>query len=144
MAAQGFPQGDVVETRLLLEDWAVEQLARQSDADIEAARATLHALDADGLTREEFLALDAQFHTALTAAAGNQIVSATMSGLRSVIEAYVVTGAARIADWDDAAARLQHEHHGIVDAIDAHDPDTARARVRAHITGYLATTGLHG
>lgn len=144
VAAQGFPLDDVVETRLLLEDWAVEHLAQRDDADLTAVRATLQALDADGLSREEFLALDAQFHTALTDAAGNQIVSATMNGLRSVIEAYVVAGAERVPDWSGAAAHLQHEHHGIFDAIVAHDSDSARARVRAHITGYLAATGLHG
>jgi len=144
VAAQGFPLDDVVETRLLLEAWAAGHLAEHDDADLAAVRATLEAMNADGLTREEFLALDAQFHTALADAAGNQIVSASMNGLRSVIEGYVRSGAARIADWDDAVRRLQHEHHGIVEAIDAHDVDSARARVRDHITGYLAATGLRG
>ncbi len=144
VAAQGFPIDDVVETRLLLEDWAVAHLAGGENADLSAVRATLAALDAEDLTRDEFLALDAQFHMALADAAGNQIVSATMNGLRSVIEGYVRTGAALIADWDDASRQLQHEHHGILDAIDQHDIESARERVRTHITGYLAATGLRG
>ncbi len=39
-----------------------------------------------GLTPEEFLALDQQFHRSLADASGNQVVAATMSGLRSAIE----------------------------------------------------------
>ncbi|GAA3912972.1 FadR/GntR family transcriptional regulator [Microbacterium invictum] len=144
VAAQGFPIDDVVETRLLLEAWAVSHLAERDDTDLTAVRATLQALDATDLTREEFLALDAQFHTGLADAAGNQIVAATMNGLRSVIEGYVRTGAERIADWDEAARHLQEEHHHILDAIEDRDAETARARVRAHITGYLAATGLRG
>ncbi|MGV9194541.1 FadR/GntR family transcriptional regulator [Microbacterium sp. MC2] len=144
VAAQGFPIDDVVETRLLLEDWAVAHLAAAPDADLAAVRATLAALDAEDLTRDEFLALDAQFHLALADAAGNQIVSATMNGLRSVIEGYVRSGADLLADWDEASRHLQHEHHGILDAIDQQDAATARERVRTHITGYLAATGLRG
>lgn len=142
VAAQGFPIPDVYETRLLLEEWAVAHLAEQNDAELEDAHATLIAMDVDGLSPDEFLALDAQFHLRLTDAAGNVVVAATMAGLRTTIESYIRAGFARIADWDATAGRLRHEHADILRAIQEGDPERARSLVRAHITGYYADAGL--
>jgi len=142
VAAQGFPIPDVYETRLLLEEWAVAQLAREPEADLSPARATLEAMDADGLTAEEFLALDTQFHLRLTDAAGNIVVAATMAGLRTTIENYIRAGAERIPDWDVTSARLRHEHADVLAAIESGDAERARELVRAHITGYYADAGL--
>ncbi|BDV31374.1 FadR/GntR family transcriptional regulator [Microbacterium terricola] len=142
VAAQGFELSDVVETRLILEAWSVTHLAEASDADLAEARVTLDAMRAPGLTPEEFLALDAQFHLRLSEAAGNTIVAATMAGLRSSIEAYVQRGAEAVEDWPAMVATLVAEHDGILDAIEAGDPDLARTRVHAHISGYYAATGL--
>ncbi|GAA2008760.1 FadR/GntR family transcriptional regulator [Microbacterium ulmi] len=142
VAAKGFAVGDVVQTRLILEDWAAARLAEAEEPALGEARVTLQAMESPDLTAEEFLALDAQFHLRLSEAAGNVIVAATMGGLRSAIEGYVLQGAGRIADWDATAARLAHEHTDILQAIDAHDVERARDLVRDHITGYYAATGL--
>lgn len=142
VAAHGFPVPDVYETRLLLEEWAVAHLAVRTDADLADARSTLEAMSADGLTIDDFLALDAQFHVRLAEASGNVVVSATMAGLRETIEGYIRGGADRIADWDATAARLRHEHAEVLAAIDAGDADAARRAVRAHITGYYSDAGL--
>lgn len=142
VAAQGFPIPDVYETRLLLEEWAVAHLAAESEPDLAPARATLEAMEADGLTAEEFLALDTQFHLRLTDAAGNIVVAATMAGLRTTIESYIRAGAERIPDWEATSARLRHEHAEVVRAIEAGDAEQARATLRAHITGYYADAGL--
>jgi GntR family transcriptional regulator, transcriptional repressor for pyruvate dehydrogenase complex len=75
VAAQGFPIPDVYETRLLLEEWAVAHLADDDAPDLADAHATLIAMDAEGLSTEEFLALDAQFHLRLTDAADNVVVA---------------------------------------------------------------------
>lgn len=142
VAAQGFPIPDVYETRLLLEEWAVAHLAAEAEPDLAPARATLEAMEADGLTSEEFLALDTQFHLRLTDAAGNIVVAATMAGLRTTIESYIRAGAERIPDWEATSARLRHEHAEVVRAIEAGDAEQARATLRAHITGYYADAGL--
>jgi len=142
VAAQGFPVPDVYETRLLLEEWAVVHLAERNAPDVSEAHATLDAMDSDGLSIDEFLALDAQFHVRLSEAAGNVVVSATMAGLRDTIEGYIRTGAARIADWDATATRLRHEHADILTAIERGDAEAARTLVRSHITGYYADAGL--
>ncbi|MGJ0389051.1 FadR/GntR family transcriptional regulator [Microbacterium sp. CGR1] len=142
VAAQGFPLTDVVQTRLLLEDAVAAALAGQQDPDLTAAHSVLDAMDAEGLTSAEFLALDAQLHLALAESSGNTVVAAIMAGLRTAIESYVQEGAASIADWDAMADLLRTEHRAIIAAIAAGDATTAQALVRAHITGYYTAAGL--
>ncbi|WP_449408850.1 FadR/GntR family transcriptional regulator [Microbacterium maritypicum] len=142
VAAQGFPLHDVVRTRLLLEDAVAADLAGQPQPDLDAAHRVLEAMDADGLTSVEFLALDAQLHLALAEASGNSVVAAMMAGLRTAIESYVQQGAAAIEDWTGMADVLRAEHRAIVEAIARGDADAARELVRAHITGYYTAAGL--
>ncbi len=142
VAAHGFPIDDVVETRLLLEEWAVSALASADAPDLGEARETVRAMDRDGLSADEFLALDAQFHLHLAEASGNEVVAATMSGLRSAIESYVRRGATRVPDWDAMRRRLCAEHDGILDAITSHSPERSRTLVRDHIAGYFTEAGL--
>lgn len=141
VAAQGFPVGDVVRTRLLLETAVVADLAA-SGADLQAANRLVDAMDSDALTAEDFLALDARFHVALAEATGNQVVTAMMAGLRESIESYVLAGLARITDWPVAAQRLRAEHRGILRAINDGDPEAARSRVHSHISDYYSLTRL--
>jgi DNA-binding FadR family transcriptional regulator len=137
VAASGFPVADVVRTRLLLETAVAADLAeRTADSDLADARHLLDAMDDTALTPEEFLVLDAQFHLSLADASGNTVVAATMSGLRSSIEGYVLAGAARLPDWEAMAARLRAEHRGVLEAIAAGDPAAARTRIHDHISGY--------
>ncbi|GAA3691557.1 FCD domain-containing protein [Microlunatus aurantiacus] len=140
VAAQGFGVDDVVRTRLLLETAVVGELAALAGPDLAEADTLLAAMDDDGHTSAEFLALDAQFHLALAAAAGNQVVTATMAGLRTSIERYVLIGAARLSSWAPVATRLRAEHRSIVAAVRAHDADGARRHLHDHITGYYAQT----
>lgn len=142
VAAQGFPLDDVVQTRLVLEGTVVDSLARRAERDLTGVRQLLAAMDAGGLTAQEFLALDAQLHLALADSSGNSVIAAMMAGLRSAIESYVQEGAASLSDWNATAAQLRAEHHAIVDAIQAGDADAARALVHDHITGYYTATGL--
>ncbi len=150
VAASGFPVADVVRTRLLLETAVVGELADLAPADDEGdspvdladAVELLEAMDAPRLTPQEFLALDAQFHLALAVAAGNQVVSAMMAGLRTSIEGYVQAGAERLPDWDGVAARLRREHRSIVSAIRAGHADLARTLVHDHISDYYRDSRL--
>lgn len=156
MAAQGFPVADVVKTRLLLEASVVAELARtsalaqatmQANAairpDLGVAEQLLGAMESPELTEAEFLALDARFHLSLAEAAGNQVVTATMAGLRSAIEAYARAGASSLTSWSATSGRLRAEHHAILAAVEAGDPDTARTLVQSHISGYYAETHLN-
>jgi len=106
------------------------------------AEQLLDAMDAPGRTEAEFLALDAQFHLALAEASGNQVITATMAGLRSAIEAYARAGVAALGSWAETSARLRLEHREIVACIRAADPAAARRAVQDHIAGYYAETRL--
>lgn len=140
VAASGFPVADIVRTRLLLESTVAGELAERGTPDLAAAERLLDAMDSPGLTPAEFLALDAEFHLALAEASGNQVITATMAGLRSGIEGYALEGLARIDDWPTTSARLRGEHRGVVAAIQAGDADAARTRIHDHISGYYAET----
>lgn len=142
VAAQGFALSNVVDTRLLLEEWVVVTLASTPGHDLSEAHADLVAMDGEGVTSDEFLTLDAQFHLSLADASGNTVVAATMGGLRTAIEAYVRKGAETIEDWDATAERLRREHREIIAAIESGEAETARTLIRAHIVGYYAQTGL--
>jgi DNA-binding FadR family transcriptional regulator len=141
VAAHGFPLDDVVRTRVALESAVVEDLAG-GDADLAALHRILEAMDAPDRNREEFLALDAQFHLALAEASGNLVITATMAGLRSAIEGYVQAGAARLPDWSAMAERLQREHRAIVAAVEEQDVALARELIRGHITSYYRDAHL--
>ena len=143
VAAQGFPVADIVKTRLVLETHVAAELAGSAaPADLGPCHQLLTAMDAAELTEDEFLALDAAFHLALAEAGGNQVVIATMAGLRTAIEGYVRSGVAQLASWPDTAARLRREHRSILAAIEAADPAAAHHLVHSHISGYYAETRL--
>lgn len=144
VAASGFDVSDIVDTRLVLETAVAETLAGRTSVDLGTAEQLLDAMDDVSLAPAEFLALDARFHVSLAEAAGNQVIVATMAGLRDAIEGYVVAGAATLPSWPDTAARLAAEHRAILDAIRSGDPVSARGVVHDHITGYYAETGLAG
>ncbi len=143
VAAHGFPVADIVRTRLILETSVAGDLAEADPAaapDLSAADALLDAMDSPELEPSEFLALDAAFHLALAEASGNQVITATMAGLRSGIEGYALAGLAAISDWHATSARLRREHRGVVEAIRAADAPAARTRIHDHISGYYAET----
>ena len=147
VAAHGFAVDDIVRTRLALEaavvvDLADAVIAASASVDLAAARDLLSAMEASGLTDAEFLALDQRFHLALAEASGNQVIVATMAGLRDSIEHYVRVGARQLPSWADTSARLMREHRDILAAVESGDATAARETVRQHISGYYAETNL--
>jgi DNA-binding FadR family transcriptional regulator len=144
VAAQGFAVADVVKTRLILEGAIAAELAdacRTAGTDLSGPAQILTAMERP-VTQAEFLALDTQFHLSLAEASGNQVVTATMAGLRSAIEGYARAGAAGLASWPATSARLMREHRGILATIVAGDADAARRAVHSHISGYYTETQL--
>ncbi|WP_104136766.1 MULTISPECIES: FadR/GntR family transcriptional regulator [unclassified Cryobacterium] len=142
VAAQGFAVADVVKTRLVLEGSIVTDLATGDSPDLASSVQILTAMEGQPLTEAEFLALDAAFHLSLAEASGNQVVTATMAGLRSAIEGYARAGAAGLPSWPATSARLMLEHRGILAAILAGEADAARLAMHTHISGYYAETHL--
>lgn len=144
VAANGFAVQDVVATRLVLETAVVHDLAGDAQRNLVRPVELLDAMESRQLSEAEFLALDAQFHLSLAEAAGNQVITATMAGLRGSIENYVLAGVPNLPSWAETSERLAVEHRHIVAAIEEGDAASARTLVRDHITGYYAETGLAG
>ena len=140
VATSHLPVADIVQTRVLLESWAVARARTESPALAEAA-GLLEKMEACHDT-DEFLALDVRFHLALAEAAGNAVVSAMMGSLREAIQSYAGKLTANLPDWEATAARLRAEHREILAAINNHDGGRAAGLVAAHIEGYYKEAGL--
>ncbi|MFD6091912.1 FadR/GntR family transcriptional regulator [Oerskovia sp. NPDC060338] len=134
---------DVVETRVLLETWAVGQAAATvGGAGLAEAVALLDTMEDPALDPARFRELDAAFHVALVRLAGNVLVEAVMTGLRGAIESYVEAGTERLEDWPRTAVRLRAEHRAILDAVARGDAAGAVDAVREHIEGFYREAGL--
>lgn len=142
VAASGFAVRDIVRTRLVLETAVVADLAAQPDPSLSASIELLDAMDAPGLSHDEFLALDQQFHLSLAEASGNAVIAAITAGLRDAVESYVIDAARSLPDWESTRDRLRAEHRAIVAAITDGDAALASTRVTEHVTGYYAETHL--
>ncbi|WP_142060701.1 FadR/GntR family transcriptional regulator [Pseudarthrobacter sp. B4EP4b] len=141
VATQHLPVADIVETRVLLESWAVSH-ARPDSPELGRAARLLEEMDADAVGVDEFLALDVRFHLALADAAGNAVVSAMMGSLRESITGYASRLTGNLPDWDTMADRLRAEHHNILAAVRSDDGERAAKLVAAHIEGYYREAGV--
>ena len=138
LATNHLPMGDIVQTRVLLESWAAHEAASTvaTAGKLAAAEGLLDRMDDSGLTPEEFHLLDAEFHVALAALAGNVLIAAVMSSLRSAIHGYVLAAVPNLPDWDATVVGLRSEHRAIVAAIRAGESDRAAELVTQHIEGF--------
>ncbi|MBT8162143.1 MULTISPECIES: FadR/GntR family transcriptional regulator [Arthrobacter] len=140
VATQHLPVADIVQTRILLESWAVSRARADAPELLEAGR-LLDRMDASTAV-DDFLALDVAFHLALAEAAGNAVVSTIMGSLREAIEGYAAALTLNLPDWDSTADRLRREHRAILAAVNHHDGGRAAELVAAHIEGYYREAGL--
>jgi GntR family transcriptional regulator, transcriptional repressor for pyruvate dehydrogenase complex len=137
-ATKYLPIPDLVDTRILLESWAVHEAARrQPKPDLAGIDELLNAMDDLELTPEEFHRLDAALHVAMSGLAGNVVVEAMMAALRDSIHGYVMAGVPLLDDWSAVAADLRCEHRAIVGALRRGHGAKAAELVEAHIRGYF-------
>lgn len=135
LATRHFDQRHIFETRLLLETWAAQH-AEPGRGDWARAEALLDEMDAPGLSVEEFLALDASFHTLLSHAADNPLISALMDALRLSVADHTGALARSLPDWPATVARLRAEHRAILAQLRSGSGEAGSALLRAHIEGY--------
>lgn len=138
VASRQLSVADIVESRILLETWAAESAdlttdPGRSDAVLQRAGALLGEMDAPGLDREDFHALDAQFHVLLSSLAGNAVIEAMMESLRLSIADYVSESVPGDKDWDKIATVLRAQHHRIHEAVSAGAGKRAAELLREHI-----------
>lgn len=135
VASNRLPVADIVQTRVLLETWTARAGADRAggDEDLEQAAQLLHAMDDPEMDRATFHELDARFHVALSSLAGNAVVATMMESLSGAIVGYVKGAMEAMEAWPDVLAVLRTQHHGIFDAVQAHDGELAARLLREHI-----------
>lgn len=137
LAAETLRVRGIVDTRLVLETWAVGAAARAPVGDhLADAAVVLDRMDDRDLDPNAFHALDADFHLAVVQAGGNAVVTTIMAALRECIHHYVVDAVPRLPDWRATASRLRREHRRIHRAVVAGDVPVAERALRRHIEGY--------
>ncbi|GAC1373030.1 MAG: FCD domain-containing protein [Pseudarthrobacter sp.] len=136
---------DIVETRILLETWAAEAAAQHGEPQgIERARDLLVAMDAPNIDYETFHKLDAQFHLALSALAGNTVIDTVMDSLSGSIRGYIKDALLSLGQWPVILAHLRAQHHAIFAAVEAKNGSLAADLLRNHISWlYEQTTNAH-
>ena len=134
---------EIVETRTLLESWAVRAAARAGEPErLNTAERLLAAMDDAALSPEDFHRLDAEFHVELTRLAGNGLVEAVMAALRESIQGYVLAAVPMLDDWHATARKLRREHRRLFSAVRDGAGDEAARLVTRHIEGFYRAAGL--
>ncbi|MDQ0822083.1 GntR family transcriptional repressor for pyruvate dehydrogenase complex [Arthrobacter sp. V4I6] len=135
VASSRLPVEDIVQTRILLETWSAQTAATRTDVkeELEQAAQLLDAMDDPQMDRAAFHELDVRFHVALSSLARNAVVTTMMESLSGSVVGYV-KGAMDVMDaWPDVISVLRTQHHGIFNAVQAHDGELAARLLREHI-----------
>ena len=128
----------VMETRLLVERFALEKLLARGPAPAVAAEMVggiaLQEESAAAGDTDAFVAQDRQFHTSFVTAAGNPILAGLYDTLRDRQQRMVVTSLLR----DGArVTSILAEHRQIADAVRDGDVERATAALVVHLRGTL-------
>ena len=126
----------VMETRVLVESFAIERAARDHRDLVEALMAAIgqqeHFLR-NGDTRT-FVEADREFHRLFVEAAGNPILLGLYDSLRDRQARMGLTAAAR---GEDRLPQIIDEHRTIATAVGAGDVEAARAALQGHLAEQL-------
>ena len=126
---------EMLEARMLVEPWAVAQVARREDrsATVTALRHNIDEMLAafDRADVAGYHDADRAFHETILDAARNRLVSAFYQGLR---DRQLRTGALAIRSLAGRDSQIPVEHGRIVDAIDVGDVDEAAQAALEHIS----------
>jgi GntR family transcriptional regulator, transcriptional repressor for pyruvate dehydrogenase complex len=137
IALAQFSWNDVLETRLALEAWSVEEAAyRSDDDDHRDLAAILDRMDDPEIDSSEFNRLDATFHLRIAESTGNALTAHLMGSLRTAIHRQMVQMYAELENWRETAKTVRREHREILAAIVAGDGPAAADHVQRHITDF--------
>jgi DNA-binding FadR family transcriptional regulator len=129
-----FSELEVVQTRLIVEEWAVrEAAAMATPTEVEALARTLKLMERSDIDILRFNALDTVFHTGLAQASGNRLIAYLTGALRDTVERHRLAAMRSLGPWHSVSQTLQIEHRSILDAVAAGDGDAAAAALRNHL-----------
>ena len=127
---------DYLSFRRDMEGLAAERAARlASDSDLKVILTVFDKMEAAHAKRnqDEEGALDAQFHTAIIEASHNVVMLHMMRSMYDLLRQGVFYNREVMFRQRTTRSALLDQHRAINDALQARDPDAARAAVEAHL-----------
>ncbi len=121
----------LVEVRKILEpEIAALAAVRATDQDLALMREAFEVMDNAGCDADAFIEADLDFHLALAEAAANPIVLSLIDSIVGLLREERL----RIFRVEGGPERGQHHHKCILEAIERHDPQEARAAMQDHLS----------
>lgn len=126
----------LIEMRLVLEVGLTEFAAmRRTETDLAAIKAALQAFADPGVSHDEAVEFDLDFHAAVAVAAHNPFFTSVVNPINDFLRSKYQPS----LGYDEARARTLAEHSAIAEAIQAGDAAQAGAMARRHLMRILAT-----
>jgi GntR family transcriptional repressor for pyruvate dehydrogenase complex len=121
----------LVEVREILEpEIAALAAVRATDQDLATLKEALDVMDNAGRDSDAYIEADLDFHLALAEAAANPIVLSLIDSIVVLLREQRLL----IFRVEGGPERGQHHHRRILEAIERHDPQGARAAMQAHLS----------
>jgi GntR family transcriptional regulator, transcriptional repressor for pyruvate dehydrogenase complex len=124
----------IVEVRQAMEGEAAALAAtRATPENLGRIRAALEAIDADVRAGGDGVDADLAFHQCVGDATGNPVLAETLRYIGSLMRSGIRVTRANEARRADFTEQVRREHQILLEAIEARDPEAARAAGRQHM-----------
>lgn len=141
MSSSRYPTRDLVQTRILLESWAIARIDPKTTSFAEMDEVLAQMEDFD-LSIRDFLELLLTFHHQVMRCAGNDLLVGLLASVRQPSFESMLSLVGRMPLWSSAVERLRAESRAIAEALKAGDSATARAMVIGQLRGMYADAGI--
>ena len=141
MSSSRYPTRDLVQTRILLESWAIARIDPKTVSFAEMDEVLEQMEDFD-LSIRDFLELLLTFHHQVMRCAGNELLVGLLASVRQPSFESMLSLVGRMPLWSSAVERLRAESRAIAEALKAGDSATARAMVIGQLRGMYADAGI--
>lgn len=141
MSSSRYPTRDLVQTRILLESWAIARIDPKTTSFAEMDEVLEQMEDFD-LSIRDFLELLLTFHHQVMRCAGNELLVGLLASVRQPSFESMLSLVGRMPLWSSAVERLRAESRAIAEALKAGDAATARAMVIGQLRGMYSDAGI--
>ena len=141
MSSSRYPTRDLVQTRILLESWAIARIDPKTASFAEMDEVLEQMEDFD-LSIRDFLELLLTFHHQVMRCGGNELLVGLLASVRQPSFESMLSLVGRMPLWSSAVERLRAESRAIAEALKAGDAATARAMVIGQLRGMYSDAGI--
>lgn len=141
MSSSRYPTRDLVQTRILLESWAIARIDPKTASFAEMDEVLAQMEDFD-LSIRDFLELLLTFHHQVMRCAGNELLVGLLASVRQPSFESMLSLVGRMPLWSSAVERLRAESRAIAEALKAGDSATARSMVIGQLRGMYSDAGI--